>query len=102
MLRLIGKVIRQSVRDADVSGRLGGEEFALVLANTSIDAAHVIAERLRSAIAEITCKHNEGVTASLGVAALSHLDQDLHGVLALADKALFRAKASGRNQTAVA
>jgi diguanylate cyclase (GGDEF)-like protein len=102
VLRQIGRVIRQSVRDADVSGRLGGEEFALLLANTSIDAAHVIAERLRFAIADITCQHDEGVTASLGVAALSHLDPDLHALLALADKALFRAKASGRNQTAVA
>ena len=102
VLRQIGRVIRQSVRDADVSGRLGGEEFALVLANTSIDGARIIAERLRWAIADITCQHDEGVTASLGVAALSHLDQDLHALLALADKALFRAKASGRNQTAVA
>ncbi len=101
VLRQIGRVIRQSVRDADVSGRLGGEEFALLLANTPIDVARVIAERLRSAIADITCLHDEGVTASLGIAELNHLDQDLHGLLALADKALFRAKASGRNQTAV-
>ncbi|WP_455912988.1 diguanylate cyclase [Pseudomonas syringae] len=102
VLRQIGRVIRQSVRDADVSGRLGGEEFALLLANTPIDAAQIIAERLRSAIADIICQHDEGVTASLGVAEWNHDDQDLHGLLALADKALFRAKASGRNQTAVA
>jgi diguanylate cyclase (GGDEF)-like protein len=102
VLRQIGRVIRQSVRDADVSGRLGGEEFALVLANTSIEGARIIAERLRWAIADIPCQHDEGVTASLGVAALNHLDQDLHALLALADKAMFRAKASGRNQTAVA
>ncbi|MEN4750280.1 GGDEF domain-containing protein [Pseudomonas sp. Ps21-P2] len=102
VLRQIGRVICQSVREGDVCGRLGGEEFALLLANTSLDAAHVIAEKLRQAIADITCQHDEGVTASLGVAALSNTGQDVHGLLGLADKALFRAKASGRNQTAVA
>jgi diguanylate cyclase (GGDEF)-like protein len=73
-----------------------------LLADTSIEAAHVIAEQLRQAIADITCRHDEGVTASLGVAAMSKADVDVHGLLGLADKALFRAKASGRNQTAVA
>jgi diguanylate cyclase (GGDEF)-like protein len=102
VLRQIGRVICESVREGDVCGRLGGEEFALLLADTSIEAAHVIAEQLRQAIADITCRHDEGVTASLGVAAMSHADVDVHGLLALADKALFRAKASGRNQTAVA
>lgn len=102
VLRQIGRVICQSVREGDVCGRLGGEEFALVLADTTLEAAHAIAEKLRQAIADITCQHDEGVTASLGVAALSDTDQDVHGLLGLADKALFRAKASGRNQTAVA
>jgi diguanylate cyclase (GGDEF)-like protein len=102
VLRQIGRVICESAREGDVCGRLGGEEFALLLANTSIEAAHVIAEQLRQAIADITCRHDEGVTASLGVAAMGRADADVNGLLGLADKALFRAKASGRNQTAVA
>nr|GFB62057.1 hypothetical protein [Tanacetum cinerariifolium] len=76
VLRQIGRVICESAREGDVCGRLGGEEFALLLANTSIEAAHVIAEQLRQAIADITCRHDEGVTASLGVAAMGKADAD--------------------------
>jgi len=102
VLRQIGAVICKSVRDADICGRLGGEEFALLLTNTSTEVAQAIAETLRQAIAQLTCEHIEGITASLGVASMNELDQDVHMLLNDADKALFRAKAQGRNQTAVA
>jgi len=70
-------------------------------ASTPIDVRRFTPGRLRRALADITFPHAEGVTASRGVAELNHHDHVLQGVLALAAKALFRAKASGRNQTAV-
>jgi diguanylate cyclase (GGDEF)-like protein len=102
VLRQIGAVICESIRDADLCGRLGGEEFALLLTDTSIDDAQATAELLRQAIARLACEHAEGITASLGVASMNAVDQDVHMLLNDADKALFRAKAQGRNQTAVA
>lgn len=102
VLRQIGAVICESVRDVDLCGRLGGEEFALLLTDTSIDVARTTAEELRQAIARLPCEHIEGITASLGVATMSAVDQNVHMLLNDADKALFRAKAQGRNQTAVA
>lgn len=102
VLRQLGGVIRDSVREGDICGRLGGEEFALLLTHTSIDVAQTRAELLRQAIAQLSCEHAEHVTASLGVASMSAVDQNLHMLLNDADKALFRAKAQGRNQTAVA
>jgi len=102
VLQMIGAVISQSVRDMDVCGRLGGEEFALLLTNASFETARATAEQLRQAIAGIDCEGIGGVTASLGIAALSDDDRDVHALLARADKALFKAKALGRNQMALA
>ncbi|WP_074751417.1 diguanylate cyclase [Pseudomonas abietaniphila] len=102
VLRQIGGVICESIRDVDLCGRLGGEEFAILLTDTSIDDAEATAEQLRQAIAKLACEHVEGITASIGVASMNGADRDVNMLLNDADKALFRAKAQGRNQTAVA
>lgn len=102
VLRQIGGVISASFRQADVYGRLGGEEFAVLLPNTSLDTARNIAEQLVKAISHMVAEPVKGVTASLGVASSQTLDQDLHSLMNTADKALYRAKALGRNQVAVA
>ena len=102
VLRQIGGVISASFRQADVYGRLGGEEFAVLLPNTSLETALDIAEQLIKAIAGLASDPVQGLTASLGVASTHNQDQDLHGLMNTADKALYRAKALGRNQVAVA
>ncbi|VVN17280.1 hypothetical protein PS663_04160 [Pseudomonas fluorescens] len=102
VLRQIGGVISASFRQADVYGRLGGEEFAVLLPNTSLDTARAIAEQLIKAISGLASEPVQGLSASLGVASTHTLDQDLHGLMNTADKALYRAKAQGRNQVAVA
>jgi diguanylate cyclase (GGDEF)-like protein len=102
VLRQIGAVICASIRDVDLCGRLGGEEFAMLLANASISAAQATAERLRQAIARLVCEHVDGITASIGVAAMGAADENVHTLLNNADQALFRAKAQGRNRTAMA
>jgi diguanylate cyclase (GGDEF)-like protein len=102
VLRQIGGVISASFRKADVYGRLGGEEFAVLLPNTSLDTARTIAEGLIKAIAGLAAEPVKGLSASLGVAFTHAVDEDLHGLMNSADKALYRAKALGRNQVAVA
>lgn len=102
VLRQIGGVISASFRQADVYGRLGGEEFAVLLPNTSLETARDIAEQLIKAISGLAAEPVHGLTASLGVATTRSLDQDLHSLMNTADKALYRAKALGRNQVAVA
>lgn len=102
VLRQIGGVISASFRQADVYGRLGGEEFAVLLPNTSLETARDIAEQLIKAISGLVSEPVQGLSASLGVASTHTQDQDLHGLMNTADKALYRAKALGRNQVAVA
>ena len=102
VLRQIGGVITASFRQADVYGRLGGEEFAVLLPNTSLETARGIAEQLIKAISCMASEPVQGMTASLGVASTCTLDGDLHALMNTADKALYRAKALGRNQVAVA
>lgn len=102
VLRQIGGVISASFRKADVYGRLGGEEFAVLLPNTTLATAREIAEQLIKAISGLASDPVQGLSASLGVAFTDALDQDLHGLMNSADKALYRAKAQGRNQVAVA
>ena len=102
VLRQIGGVISASFRKADVYGRLGGEEFAVLLPNTSLETARNIAEDLIKAIAGLAAEPVKGLSASLGVAFTHAVDEDLHGLMNTADKALYRAKALGRNQVAVA
>ncbi|MGH8451297.1 diguanylate cyclase [Pseudomonas sp.] len=102
VLRQIGGVITASFRQTDVYGRLGGEEFAVLLPNTSLETALDIAEQLVKAVSDLAAEPVQGLTASLGVAVVRSLDQDLHSLMNTADKALYRAKAMGRNQVAVA
>ncbi|XVJ49716.1 diguanylate cyclase (plasmid) [Pseudomonas sp. UBT] len=102
VLRQIGGVISASFRQADVYGRLGGEEFAVLLPNTSLETARDIAEQLVKAISGLASEPVQGLTASLGVATTRSLDQDLHSLMNTADKALYRAKAMGRNQVVAA
>ncbi len=99
VLRVVGRVLRESVRELDVPARLGGEEFAVVLPNTMLDGAVRLAERIRVAIeaAAIVVGGNRiPVTLSLGVAA--HADNDtLEDLMHQADRCLYAAKEAGKN-----
>lgn len=102
VLRQMGVVISSSFRATDIHGRLGGEEFAVLLPDTSIEAAVKIAEQLIQTIAGLMIEPVHCITASLGVASTDAGNKDLHSLMNNADKALYRAKALGRNQVAVA
>ena len=94
------EICRAALRKSDVFGRMGGEEFALVLPHTSPLEGHAVAEKLRLAIeAEIGGRHKglRTVTASFGIAALNHQEVDCGLLLERADQAMYQAKAKGRN-----
>jgi diguanylate cyclase (GGDEF)-like protein len=102
VLQQIAEVIAGCARVSDVTARLGGEEFALALPETSIDGALRLAERLRSGIADAVM-HVPGtdgihVTTSIGVATLSPSTPSAASLLQQADRALYAAKGEGRNR----
>lgn len=91
---------RKQLRSADVLARFGGEEFAILLLDTTIESAHEVAERVREAIAGAsvtTIKGRISVTASFGVATIPTEIPDLDAALRMADEALYAAKKAGRN-----
>lgn len=99
----IGRVILNKIRKEDIAGRVGGEEFCLVLPDTSLAQATVIAERIRESInsREILISRNQTirVSASLGVCSSDELAQyDFQVLQSIADKRLYLAKTSGRNR----
>jgi diguanylate cyclase (GGDEF)-like protein len=97
-------ILRAGLRDVDLLGRLGGEEFAVVLLNTPLDAAGRVAERLRAMVAETLVSFGEGqisMTVSIGMATQSEADQSIEQIIARADDALYQAKRSGRNRLVV-
>ena len=102
VLKALARVLRETSREVDHPARYGGEEMAIVLHNTDLDGAFNAAERVRTAIEALRIPRLGGgqslkVTASLGVAAgATEANQDL---IAAADKALYEAKAAGKNQT---
>ena len=103
VLRTLAITVFANIRANDRFGRYGGEEFLLVLPGTGRDEAERIMERLRRIVAEIDWKAFEidrTVTISAGIATLVH-DDSSDAILASADRALYAAKASGRNRIAV-
>jgi diguanylate cyclase (GGDEF)-like protein len=104
VLRGLATELRQQVRDSDVVGRFGGEEFVVLLPRADAEEACKIAERLRhraSAMSVYADSVAVNVTISIGVAVLGVHGADLFEVLAAADLALYRAKDGGRDQVCV-
>ncbi len=100
VLRVFAQVVRKSTRVTDIIGRLGGEEFGAIVAE-STDIAAMIAERIRTGL-EIAGKevsgHPIGATVSIGAATSHELVTNIDALIARADVALYRAKGDGRNR----
>ena len=98
-LRQVGGVIRSMIRISDQAFRYGGDEFAIFLPNTSVDAANRVAERIRKQIASKIIANQTSVTISLGLASWPANGREANAVIAAADAALYEAKRSGGNQS---
>ena len=104
VLTAFAEELRRNTRATDLSIRLGGEEFALILERTHPDWAHQTAERIRHAFASRTVivdGHGICCTASAGIAFGSEQGHSLDAMLSAADRALYAAKNDGRNRIAV-
>lgn len=99
VLRGVAEVLSSSIRCSDAVGRHGGEEFLVVLPATDLAGGLAVAERLRGEVAARAWPARE-VTISLGVATQNGPDCDATALVVAADKALYRAKRSGRNRVA--
>lgn len=101
VLRVFGERLAATLRGPDLAGRIGGEEFLVILPETDMGGALPFAERLRKALASMAVPLPGGgleVTCSLGIAERLPGDLDAGQMLARADAALYRAKAGGRNR----
>jgi len=96
-LKLVGEVIRNTLRSADVAARFGGEEFAILLPQTTGEEAIAIAERIRHNIATAGFAHRE-VTVSIGITSCSAELCVSADLVSAADRALYEAKRRGRNR----
>lgn len=101
VLRHFAEVLRQHLRKHDVAGRIGGEEFAVLLSGASLDDALHFAQRIQQALLHAPLRQGEqpiALTTSIGVATLSREDGSAEAALTRSDMALYRAKKAGRNR----
>jgi diguanylate cyclase (GGDEF)-like protein len=101
VLRHIGRLVNESCRSTDISGRYGGEEFAIILPDTSGENAQIMAEHLRKKVEELRVPNGDeplSVTISIGISTLFEDTPDPQTWVMQADQALYEAKHAGRNR----
>lgn len=101
VIKHVAQICKQVVRGSDYLGRLGGEEFGVVLSHTNAIDAYDVAERIRESIATTECQvegHAIHPTVSIGIAEVNPSITSSKGLLIQADKAMYYSKQTGRNQ----
>ena len=96
----LAECCRSVIRESDIIGRLGGEEFAICCPEADLEGAKVIAERIRTRCENVLLNHQDNafcITVSLGVTRMINSDNHLEALMHRADKLLYRAKDQGRN-----
>ncbi len=99
-LKMLASIIKSALRESDVEGRVGGEEFAITLPNTTVDGAVELAQRICNKVEQSALDHENKkilLTVSLGVSEVKPEYKCFDELVAKADKALYLAKNSGRN-----
>lgn len=104
VLEEIAVLIRRNIRETDIVGRYGGEEFIIILPKTNLSSSWVVAERLRSIIEKTKMKDSAGnaftITVSQGLVGWER-DEDAASLISRADEALYKAKEKGRNRVQI-
>jgi diguanylate cyclase (GGDEF)-like protein len=101
VLHVFGERLMGALREADLAGRIGGEEFLMVLPETDLSGARPFAERLRKAINSVPVPLPSGplsISCSLGIAERTAADLEAGQLLARADSAMYQAKSGGRDR----
>jgi diguanylate cyclase (GGDEF)-like protein len=101
VLREVAFIIKTNIREVDLAGRYGGEEFCVALPETDIKGARHVAERIREAVEEKKIRAYDEiirVTASIGLSLYPKDNKEVTGLIEAADKALYKAKETGRNR----
>ncbi|MBN1542186.1 diguanylate cyclase [candidate division KSB1 bacterium] len=103
VLRHIARLMQDNIRNIDFAARYGGEEFAIVLSETPLEAARVVAEKLRILVEQQPFPRQEmqpngNITVSMGVASFPQDGKSVEKLIESADQRLYRAKAEGRNR----
>ncbi|GBO84712.1 GGDEF domain-containing protein [Marinobacter salsuginis] len=104
VLRHIGQLLESNVREADIAARIGGEEFAILLADAHAVQASELAERLLELMQKTPVRYRDvriRPTASFGISALHPEEPDLKNLLARADNAMYQSKALGRGRVRI-
>jgi diguanylate cyclase len=105
VIRSLAQIIQKATRATDISGRYGGEEFAILLPDTPVANVEFLTERIRRLVEKFTVIHEEHeiqFTVSIGIAGFNQSYQQYIHWLEAADKALYKAKESGRNKVILA
>ena len=99
VLAQLARLLVNSCRNTDIVGKYGGDEFAIILPQTSMEGARIVAERMRSAIAQYTFANVEPgeITCSFGLACYPSDGVEVHDLVSQADQQLFLAKREGKN-----
>ena len=100
-LRLVAEALREATREYDIAARFGGDEFCVLLPETELNGALAVAERVRAAVERDASAAGVPFTVSVGAAAHTGAGTTPEELIALADRAVYRAKFSGRNAVAV-
>jgi len=104
VLEKIAVLIRRNIRDTDIAGRYGGEEFIIILPQADLSSATVVAERIRNIIENAEMKDSGGnvfaITVSQGLSSWEP-GEDTHSLISRADEALYKAKENGRNRVEI-
>lgn len=101
VLKFLAKTMKELSRKGDLCFRYGGEEFAIIVPYGDSETAFAIAERLRMKLERTPCCTGEAITISLGIAIFPEHGHTAKEIIAAADKALYKSKSGGRNQTSV-
>lgn len=105
VLKHFAQLMRSAIREIDTPGRMGGEEFAILIPGTDSASARAIAERLREVVATtplVQDRKTLSVTVSIGIATIDRRDSSGNEALQRGDEALYRAKSNGRNRVELA